>query len=81
MRVEATESRGFLDGRQRQRASVFRRFQFDSLSGRLFHRGRPLKIQPQPLRVLAALIGRAGEIVSREQFRARIWGDSTFVEF
>jgi DNA-binding winged helix-turn-helix (wHTH) protein len=56
-------------------------FEFDSLSGRLFRGERPVKIQPQPLRVLAALVERAGEIVSREHLRARIWGDSTFVEF
>ena len=56
-------------------------FEFDCLSGRLFRAGRPVKIQPQPLRVLAALLERAGEIVSRDHLRTRIWGDSTFVEF
>lgn len=56
-------------------------FEFDSISGRLFQRGRPVKIQPQPLRVLAALLESAGEIVSREHLRTRIWGGSTFVEF
>ena len=56
-------------------------FEFDSLSGRLFRGERPVKIQPQPLRVLAALLEKAGEIVSREHLRTRIWGDSTFVEF
>ncbi|HTF45625.1 MAG TPA: winged helix-turn-helix domain-containing protein [Terriglobales bacterium] len=56
-------------------------FEFDSLSGRLFRKERPVKIQPQPLRVLAALVEKAGEIVSREHLRDRIWGDSTFVEF
>jgi DNA-binding winged helix-turn-helix (wHTH) protein/Tol biopolymer transport system component len=56
-------------------------FEFDSLSGRLSRGGRPVKIQPQPLRVLAALLESAGEIVSREHLHSRIWGDSTFVEF
>jgi DNA-binding winged helix-turn-helix (wHTH) protein len=56
-------------------------FEFDSLSGRLFPGERRVKIQPQPLRVMAALVENAGEIVSREHSRARIWGDSTFVEF
>ena len=32
-------------------------------------------------RVLGALLESAGEIVFREQLRARIWGDTTFVEF
>ena len=64
------------DGRLR-----FGAFEFDSVSGKLFREGRPVKIEPQPLRVLGALLERPGEIVSREQLRARIWGDTTFVEF
>jgi DNA-binding winged helix-turn-helix (wHTH) protein len=56
-------------------------FEFDSLSGKLFRGGRTVKIQPQPLRVLAVLLERAGEIVPREHLRTRVWGDATFVEF
>ncbi len=56
-------------------------FEFDSLSGKLFRDGRPVKIQPQPLRVLGVLLERAGEIVPREQLRTRVWGEATFVEF
>src|ERR1700680_2660776 len=56
-------------------------FEFDFLSGKLFREGRPVKIEPQPLRVLGVLLERPGEIVSREQLRARVWGDTTFVEF
>ncbi len=56
-------------------------YELDSRSGKLFRDGWPVKIQPQPLRVLRFLVERPGEIVSREQLRARIWGDTTFVEF
>src|SRR6266699_1991706 len=56
-------------------------FEFDSLSGRLFRGGSIVKIQPQPLRVLAVLLERAGEIVPRENLRTRVWGHATFVEF
>src|SRR5437763_8182936 len=59
----------------------FSDFEFDSQAGRLFCGERPVKIQPQPLRVLLVLLEKAGEIVSREHLRSRIWGDSTFVEF
>jgi len=51
-------------------------FEFDLLSGKLFRGGRPVKIQPQPLRVLAVLLERAGEIVTRECLRTRVWGDA-----
>ena len=56
-------------------------FEFNSLSGELFQDGHCVKIQRQPLRVLAVLLEKPGEIVSREQFRTRVWGDATFVEF
>ncbi|HTS32066.1 MAG TPA: winged helix-turn-helix domain-containing protein [Bryobacteraceae bacterium] len=56
-------------------------FEFDSLAGRLFREDRAVRIQPQPLLVLGVLLERAGEIVSREQLRTRVWGDATFVEF
>src|SRR5262252_8068960 len=56
-------------------------FEFDLRSGKLLRGGRPVKIQPQPLRVLAVLLESAGETVSRETLRSRVWGDATFVEF
>ncbi len=56
-------------------------FQLDSRSGKLLRDGWPVKIQPQPLQVLAFLTEHCGEIVSREQLRERIWGEATFVEF
>ena len=56
-------------------------FEYHRQSGRLLRQDRVVKIQPQPLRVLAVLLERAGEIVSREELRARVWDDSTFVEF
>ena len=56
-------------------------FEFDLRSGKLFRGGCPVKIQPQPLRVLAVLLESAGQTVSRESLRSRVWGDATFVEF
>src|SRR5690242_19602367 len=59
----------------------FGEFEFDSVSLRLLREGRPVKIEPQPLRVLGVLLERPGAIVSREELRTRIWGEATFVEF
>lgn len=56
-------------------------FEFDTVAERLFRQKRPVKIQPQPLRVLAVLLESAGDIVSREHLHAQIWDKSTFVEF
>ncbi len=66
------------NGRGRRR---FGDFEFDSEAGKLFRDGQAVKIQPQPLRVLEVLIERPGEIVSREELRSRVWGETTFVEF
>jgi len=64
------------DGRLR-----FGDFEFDTQSATLLREGHPVKIEPQPLRVLSVLLENAGEIVSREHLRNRVWGDTTFVEF
>jgi len=59
----------------------FGSFELDPQAGKLFRNGQPVKIQPQPLRVLGVLVERPGEIVSRETLHARVWGNATFVEF
>jgi len=40
-----------------------------------------VKLQHQPFRVLAALVERPGQLVTREDLRARVWGDDTHVDF
>src|SRR3954462_8710911 len=56
-------------------------FEMDLKGEELRKSGTPLKIQPQPFKVLAMLASRAGEIVGREEIRDQIWGADTFVEF
>lgn len=56
-------------------------FELDLKGEELRKSGTPLKIQPQPFKVLAMLAMRAGEVVSREEIRDQIWGADTFVEF
>jgi len=43
--------------------------------------GAPVPIAPQPARLLAALASRPGELVTREELRAAVWGEGTFVDF
>jgi DNA-binding winged helix-turn-helix (wHTH) protein len=59
----------------------FAEYELDSHWGRLMRNGHPVKIQPQPLRVLSILAQQAGQIVSRKQLRESIRGEATFVEF
>jgi DNA-binding winged helix-turn-helix (wHTH) protein/Tol biopolymer transport system component len=56
-------------------------FELDSVAQNLLLDGRAVKIQPQPLRVLSVLVEHAGQVVTREQLRDEVWGESTFVEF
>ena len=59
----------------------FDEFELDPHTLELRRGGVLLKLQQQPARVLAVLIGRAGELVTREELRKAIWDDDTFVDF
>ncbi len=56
-------------------------FHFDPATGELSREGTPIRLQPQPARVLALLLERPGEIVSRDDLRRHVWGNETFVDF
>ena len=40
-----------------------------------------MQLQEQPFRVLAILLERPGEVVTREQLQARLWSADTYVGF
>jgi DNA-binding winged helix-turn-helix (wHTH) protein/tetratricopeptide (TPR) repeat protein len=56
-------------------------FELDPQEGRLAKNGTRVKVQDLPLRLLAMLVERPGEIVTRDEVRQRLWPDNTFVEF
>ena len=59
----------------------FGEFELDLETGELRKSGRILKLQPQPVRVLCLLVSQAGKLVSREDIRRCLWGESTFVDY
>lgn len=63
------------------RVMRFDSFELDIRAGELRQRGRKLRLRGQPLEVLAALLERAGDLVTREELRAQIWQSDTFVDF
>jgi TolB-like protein/DNA-binding winged helix-turn-helix (wHTH) protein/Tfp pilus assembly protein PilF len=67
--------------RPRKHLVRFGVFEFDPASGDLWKKGRRIKLQNQPRQVLGALIARAGELVTRDELRRRLWPDDTFVDF
>jgi DNA-binding winged helix-turn-helix (wHTH) protein/TolB-like protein len=56
-------------------------FEFDAARLELRRDGVLVRMQAQPAQVLACLIGRADQVVSREDLRRAVWGDKTFVDF
>src|SRR5215470_12598912 len=59
----------------------FDRFELDVSTGELRKGGSPLKLPPQPTRVLALLAQNAGRLVTREHIRTEVWRGDTFVDF
>ena len=56
-------------------------FELDLRAGELRRQGRKIKLQDQPFQVLAQLLEKPGEIVTREELRGRLWPADTFVDF
>ncbi|HEX4959595.1 MAG TPA: winged helix-turn-helix domain-containing protein [Thermoanaerobaculia bacterium] len=51
-------------------------FELQLDSGELRRAGEPVKLQPQPAKILEVLASRSGEVVSREEIRQAVWGDA-----
>jgi DNA-binding winged helix-turn-helix (wHTH) protein/Tfp pilus assembly protein PilF len=59
----------------------FGTFDINFQTGELRQRGQRVKLQEQPLQVLAALLERPGELVTREELHRKLWASDTFVDF
>ena len=59
----------------------FRTFELDLVSGELYKDGEKVPLPPRAVEVLRCLVERPGEVVTREDLRARLWAADTFVEF
>lgn len=56
-------------------------FEVDPSSGELYRRGRRVAVQEKPFRILAMLLERPGEVITREEVRKQLWPNGTFVDF
>ncbi|MGH9407736.1 MAG: winged helix-turn-helix domain-containing protein [Terriglobia bacterium] len=59
----------------------FGEFEFTQQTLELRHKGVKVPLKGQPLRLLVLLLDRAGEVVTRDQMRALLWPEDTFVDF
>jgi TolB-like protein/DNA-binding winged helix-turn-helix (wHTH) protein/Flp pilus assembly protein TadD len=55
-------------------------FEVDPRAGELTKRGLRIRLQEQPFQILAMLLEKPGELVTREELREKIWGQ-TVVDF
>ncbi len=56
-------------------------FEVDLRAGELRKQGVKIKLQEQPLQILAMLLENPGQVVTREELRSRLWPADTFVDF
>ena len=63
------------------RCLQFNGFEVDLRAGELRKQGRRVKLQEQPFQVLAILLERPGDMITREELHKRLWPADTFVDF
>jgi len=64
-----------------KRGIRFGLYEVDFASQELRKAGIKIKIQDQPFQILALLLERPGQIVTREEIQKRLWAGDTFVDF
>jgi DNA-binding winged helix-turn-helix (wHTH) protein/Tol biopolymer transport system component len=66
---------------QTGRVTRFGAFEIDLQAGELRKSGLRVKLQDQPFQILALLLERPGQVVTREELRQRLWPADTFVDY
>jgi DNA-binding winged helix-turn-helix (wHTH) protein/TolB-like protein len=59
----------------------FANFEVNLRAGELRREGSKVRLQEQPFLLLTVLLESAGEVVTREELRKRLWSEDTFVDF
>lgn len=63
------------------RRLVFDVYEADLQSGELRKHGKRVRLQSQPFQMLAMLLERPGQLVTREEICQKLWSADTFVDF
>ena len=56
-------------------------FELNPQSKELRKQGMKIRLQGQPMEILAMLLERPGQVVTREELQKRLWPADTFVDF
>ena len=60
---------------------TFGAYEFSPYSGELRKEGMRVRLEGQPLAILQMLLGRPGELVTRDELQTELWPGDTFVDF
>ena len=63
------------------RTALFGPYALDQRSGELRKFGTKVKMGEQAFQILRMLLETPGEMVTREELRAKLWATDTFVDF
>jgi TolB-like protein/DNA-binding winged helix-turn-helix (wHTH) protein/Tfp pilus assembly protein PilF len=66
---------------QSARPKRFGAFEFDPHARQLRKHGHTIRLHGQPLEILGLLLERSAGVVLREELRAKLWPEDTFVDF
>jgi DNA-binding winged helix-turn-helix (wHTH) protein len=77
----AARGHGLSGAQAQNRYVIFGHFQVDLQREELFKDGARVPIPSKVYQVLLALVERPGEIVTRDDLRARLWPGGTFVNY
>jgi serine/threonine protein kinase/TolB-like protein/Flp pilus assembly protein TadD len=69
------------DAQRSARCVRFGAFEFNPQIGELLKHGLKIKLSGQPVELLAMLLARPGQLVTREELQKRLWPHDTIVEF
>jgi TolB-like protein/Flp pilus assembly protein TadD len=58
----------------------FANFELDTAAYELRRKGRPIRLERQPMDLLILLVTRRGELVTRDEIIATLWGNGIFVD-
>jgi Tol biopolymer transport system component/DNA-binding winged helix-turn-helix (wHTH) protein len=64
-----------------ERRIRFGPYEADLAAGELRKNGRVIRLQEQPFQILATLLDRPGEVVTREELRLRLWPGDSYGDF
>jgi eukaryotic-like serine/threonine-protein kinase len=64
-----------------RRLARFGSFEVDFRERKLTKGGIRIRLQEQPFRILAQLLERPGQLVTREEIRSQVWAQDLFVDF